>query len=142
MGKPSLVNMALAISNESWLALAVKVLCSFFSILYGPAQIKSVPVYFRFASVKCSLSRGSTVFLVAESSEDLLPSLSVSTWEQHSKDRGYTVRRQHDIVQGPGADLLLKDLDPQIRAPFPIGGSLRECTPVAAEDDQPKQAQE
>lgn len=41
MGKPFWLNMALAISTTSWLDLAVKALCSFLNILYGPAQIKS-----------------------------------------------------------------------------------------------------
>lgn len=45
MGKPSLANMPLAISTTSWLDLAVKVLCSFLSILYGPVRTEAAAVW-------------------------------------------------------------------------------------------------
>lgn len=52
------------------------------------------------------------------------------------------MRRKHDVVQGPGVDLLLKHLHTQVRTPFAIGGSLRERTVMAVEGDQPQQAKE
>lgn len=52
------------------------------------------------------------------------------------------MRRKHDIVQGPGADPLLEHLDTQVRAPFTVGGSLRERTALAEEGEQPQQADE
>lgn len=95
MGKPSLVNMPLAISTTSWLDLAVKVLCSFLNILYGPVRIEAAAVwnleFYPTLSCVVQAQRPLTVFLVAESAEHLLPRLSVGSWQQHAQDGGHAV---------------------------------------------------